>query len=472
MKTNLKLANIRYGYATNSSSSHSIIIPYKALKNNPSRDNEYGWDEFVLSEAIDKCLYIKTLIHLGDKKSIDYVNKLFPKYPDAIINDTFHIDHQSCCTLPTPFLRSQTKSDLYNWMFENIIENPNVTIMGGNDNIGMDGINRLGEEFLGPVNCNKNMSQFKIDSSGFMSVFEMNKYSRYSNLTKIRTLDRNGKIPLYGDSPDLIDFCITNYCTKGCTFCYQDSTPQGKHAPLNDIKQLLRKFKNFGVFELAIGGGEPTDHPDFIEILKYAYDLGMMPNFSTQSFKWIDNPEILHAVNEYCGSTAFSTQDSQAAIKWLSLCKKHNIYNSTIHYILGAEPIENLKAFIEKIAFYENLTEEYFFATLILLKWKECGRAGKQPYSTDGWWKMITTDTDKQSHIQIGIDSFLVDDVKNNMLKVPPVLYNADDGHFSYYVNAVDNLCGVHSSVEKNKLNKFNKPNDIVKLWKNRYEKI
>jgi len=87
------------------------------------------------------------------------------------------------------------------------------------------------------------------------------KVSIYSDGTKIRENDLDNLTPSF---PENIDLKITNYCDAGCLYCHEDSTKQGLHGNLNvGFIETLQPFT-----ELAIGGGNPLDHPDLIYFLE------------------------------------------------------------------------------------------------------------------------------------------------------------------------------------------------------------
>lgn len=92
---------------------------------------------------------------------------------------------------------------------------------------------------------------------------------------------------LKADTPELVDVKITDYCKAGCRYCYQGSTTKGKHAKLDDIQRIAEALGELEVFEAAIGGGEPTSHPDFMTILRVFNSCGVKPNFSTRNMPWV-----------------------------------------------------------------------------------------------------------------------------------------------------------------------------------------
>ena len=107
--------------------------------------------------------------------------------------------------------------------------------------------------------------------------------------------------------PEFYDVKITGYCEGECPWCYMDSKKTDIH--YDDISQKIYEFfgpmsENDRPFQVAIGGGEPTSHPDFIESLKMFKALGIEPNYTTNGMHLSD--EIVAATQEYCGGVAVS----------------------------------------------------------------------------------------------------------------------------------------------------------------------
>ena len=106
---------------------------------------------------------------------------------------------------------------------------------------------------------------------------------------------------------EFYDVKITNKCNGKCPYCYQDSTPDNDSTQ-NMVDRIRNYFEpmstNERPFQVAIGGGEPTLHPSFIEILKTVYDLGITPNYTTNGMHI--SPEIVVATKKYCGGVAIT----------------------------------------------------------------------------------------------------------------------------------------------------------------------
>ena len=67
-------------------------------------------------------------------------------------------------------------------------------------------------------------------------------------------------------------FEITSSCNLTCPMCFAASAPGGNHVPLEQCKSAIDRLVEVeGKPEvLQLSGGEPTIHPDFLEILEYA----------------------------------------------------------------------------------------------------------------------------------------------------------------------------------------------------------
>ena len=63
---------------------------------------------------------------------------------------------------------------------------------------------------------------------------------------------------------------ITEKCSMGCSHCMNNALPTGKHMDFNTFKDAIRFQKQYGGAFCIISGGEPGEHPEFLDFLKYA----------------------------------------------------------------------------------------------------------------------------------------------------------------------------------------------------------
>ncbi len=123
---------------------------------------------------------------------------------------------------------------------------------------------------------------------------------------------REYKDDVFSPVPETVDISITDKCNFGCTYCYQDSRPRREHAPKDLVEKVITSFDH-PPYQIAIGGGEPTSHPDFPYILRRARELGTIPNYTTNGETLLQ--EVVEATNEVCGGVAM-TYHAFKGIEW------------------------------------------------------------------------------------------------------------------------------------------------------------
>ena len=85
--------------------------------------------------------------------------------------------------------------------------------------------------------------------------------SIFEDGTKIRENELDSLDPNF---PENIDLKITDFCDAGCLYCHENSTKNGLHGDL-DVA-FIETLKPYT--ELAIGGGNPLDHPSLVPFLE------------------------------------------------------------------------------------------------------------------------------------------------------------------------------------------------------------
>ena len=76
---------------------------------------------------------------------------------------------------------------------------------------------------------------------------------------------------------------ITSACNMKCVYCHNEGNKEFASLSLQDIDLLLASSENVDLKSVRLTGGEPTIHPDFIEICrlikeKYGLQLGVNTN--------------------------------------------------------------------------------------------------------------------------------------------------------------------------------------------------
>jgi MoaA/NifB/PqqE/SkfB family radical SAM enzyme len=153
---------------------------------------------------------------------------------------------------------------------------------------------------------------------------------------------------IFSPVPETVDVSITDKCHFGCSYCYQDSTPDKEHGPKELVETIIKGFKQ-PPYQMAIGGGEPTLHPDLPYILKTCRELGTVPNFTTAGDKM--SQRVIDATNEYCGGVAM-TFHSFKGIDWFvehySRLKSSLRCQLNVHVIADKDVAKSLHALADK----------------------------------------------------------------------------------------------------------------------------
>lgn len=231
--------------------------------------------------------------------------------------------------------------------------------------------------------------------------------------------------------PELMDISITNWCDKGCDFCYRSSTRLGTHMRLDDYKGVIDQAADMGTFQVALGGGNPNQHPDFIEILEYTASKGVVPNYTTNGRGLSD--VILKTTRKHCGAVAISAyppyDETAKAIEKLT----HNSIKTNVHFILDAVSIDTAIDWLnEPPEFLRGIN------AIVFLNYKPSGRKVFEKrllqHSTR-LEKFFRLSTSPQRKLKVGFDACCVSGVfaytNINTLMVDA----CDAGRFSMYVS-------------------------------------
>ena len=144
------------------------------------------------------------------------------------------------------------------------------------------------------------------------------------------------KNPQYAPWPELADISISNHCAKGCDFCYRDSKRNYSFMSLADYEYLIKQLKHptwGNVFQVALGGGEPLEHPDIMKIIDVTCKNGVVPNFTTNG-KYLTN-ELIMKLKDKVGAIAISTLDIRTIDKKVIQNLKINKIKCNLHYVLN-----------------------------------------------------------------------------------------------------------------------------------------
>ncbi len=470
----MKIHNFRAGFATNSSSSHSIILlPPHAIgsvsSREPNNDGDYGWDWFRLTTEEEKLRYLAAQLFLNywdnteaRKDLLDRIGEKIPgfveAYGDQILsatgaqweNDLPTVDHQSVLRFPHKYTPEFADSAI------RFFQSPAVIVLGGNDNDGDEDKLPAGEKLnLFPMESSEVV--LTRQDGPFWTIFSQHT----GNKMRLSIDDPHLSADSYtkASTPELVDLKITDWCDRGCAFCYQSSTTKGVHAPMERIEAIIKMLAELNVFEVAIGGGEPTSHPQFAEILRMICAAGMVPNFTTYSDRWLVGDDLVAAVVETVGGigvSCLSAKDLDLVRKiherLTKVWQKNDNYSTRMpkimaQHVVGSVPLDVTAEFVKESC------EQYH--PVLLLGYKEVGFGAKynrhDDANADLYLKIAVGEAQQNQWVSLSIDTALVSRYPKlpEILGAPEALVSSPEGKFSCYVDAVDGLIAPSSYVAK-----------------------
>ena len=272
------------------------------------------------------------------------------------------------------------------------------------------------------------------------------------NGTKIRHNDLDCFVPEY---PESMDIKITNQCDMGCAMCHENSTRDGKHG---DILNLPFFDTLLPYTEIAIGGGNPLSHPNFIPFLEQLKERNLISNVTVNQIHFMNNLDFIKELVDKkliygLGVSLISVTDE--FIDAIS-----QFPNAVIHVINGIVPPFQLELLANK-----NIK-------ILILGYKEF-RRGKTMYDNqsnvieelksalydklptiidDEWFDVVSFDN--LAIKQLNPKRMMDDDEWNQF-------YMGDDGQFTMYIDLVN------QEFAKSSTSTYRKPlmNDIKDMF-------
>lgn len=126
----------------------------------------------------------------------------------------------------------------------------------------------------------------------------MKRFVRYQNGNYTITIDtqngtkirENGLDFFRADFPESMDIKITNRCDMGCAQCHENSTKDGLHGDIMS-ESFIDKLHPYT--ELAIGGGNPLEHPDLVSFLEKCKRLNLIPSMTVNQVHFEKHKDFL-----------------------------------------------------------------------------------------------------------------------------------------------------------------------------------
>lgn len=234
--------------------------------------------------------------------------------------------------------------------------------------------------------------------------------------------------------PELADISLSNRCAKGCTFCYKDSTPTGKLMSLDDYALVLDQLTHptWGpVFQVALGGGEPLDHPQLFEILQETRRRGIIPNFTTSGYGL--TAALAQRIAPLAGAVAVSVQDFEISSLIPARILTNAGVKTNLHFLLCDQSLADACAFLggdyDKRLLGLN--------AVVFLTYKKTGRAKAGPGLTPGphLEKFLALVAQSSSEVRFGFDACMVPPLLQKQAVHPMWVDSCECAFFSVYID-------------------------------------
>jgi len=86
-------------------------------------------------------------------------------------------------------------------------------------------------------------------------------------------------------APTEVHVVLSRRCAAGCRHCYVDARPDGPALGLAEAKRVLDELAGWGVFHVALGGGEALELGYLFEVAAHARRVGLLPNLTTNGLR-------------------------------------------------------------------------------------------------------------------------------------------------------------------------------------------
>ena len=358
------LKNFRCGFATNSSSTHSIIYKNKDDMFNDLNVFELNYydryDNTIAASKEAKIKYIATNIN-WNKSLLDIMSAYYPQMKEYAKESDFGMTSRG-------YLGIGRNMEASVFFLKNVIEDEEIIIVGGSDE----------EDFVYNTCKGHRKSSDSKELDWKSNVYKNGNYwIGYSMWgSRLRFMTEPGEcVP---EHPELVDLKITDMCRNNCKFCYAGSTSNGHHADREFLSEVIRQLSTTyeaqyeRMTEFAIGGGNPLEHPQFDEIVEIIKNTGNIVNVTINVSdipELIKNKKRIRVFKKNIRGIGVSLTDV-SQVKTLVELKnklKQSDCRITVHLIpemIGADMV---------IAIRKEMRKHQMFR-ILFLGYKNCGR--------------------------------------------------------------------------------------------------
>lgn len=217
-----------------------------------------------------------------------------------------------------------------------------------------------------------------------------------------KTLADDPKMSSFG--PEIADIEISSgKCHNNCPFCYKANRADGKlhNMTLEDYKGVLSVLNQSGILtQVALGITSPDDNPDFIKIMEYTREQGIIPNYTCNGTDM--TPELAKETVRLCGAIAISVNDKEKSYDSVKMLTDAGMKQINFHVVAHNKSYDKILDIMEDIKTDKRLKG---LNALVLLKYKPKGtNAGMFKPLTQEQYSNIFKIAQKKG-VRLGFDS-------------------------------------------------------------------
>lgn len=285
--------------------------------------------------------------------------------------------------------------------------------------------------------------------------YQNGNYSVYLDLETGSKIRKNNLDNLTPEFPESFDYKITNKCKHGCLQCHEASTPNGVHGDIMNDKfvETLHPYT-----ELAIGGGNPLEHPDLEAFLYKCKELKLIPSMTVHQSDFMENLEFLRMLRDEKLIYGLGVSINYVTDELIEAL--HEFPNAVCHIIAGIAT----ESIINKLANND--------LKVLILGYK-IFRRGEELYEKDStnidfliqyMYDILPEMINKKWFNTVSFDNLAIEQLKPSRLlskEQYDEFYMGDDGNFTLFVDSVNKNFGVSSTAKE----RFPMTDNIIEMF-------
>ena len=258
--------------------------------------------------------------------------------------------------------------------------------------------------------------------------------------------------------PESMDIKITNRCNMNCPMCHEDSKCDGAHGDIMSESFIDRLHP---YTELALGGGNVLEHPDFYDFLVKCKNLKLICNTTIRQEHFMQNLDFIRKLRDegliYGLGISLSNPWQDGFIDAVK-----EFPNAVIHVINGIVTMQDL----------ERL--RYYGLKILILGYKEFRRGEKLYENADAKECIDGLKQDLYKHLPEIVGHGWFDVVSFDNLAIKQLnpqrimskeawdeMYMGDDGEYTLYIDMVSRVFAKNSCSTK----RFNIMNNVIDMF-------